>query len=155
MTGIKRHCRIKGRVRLKLTGPDGQVKHESLRLNNITALMDRHVADQMSDQGEGSIGYIGVGVGVGTEIPSQIGLDESLACVVLDSITQGSDENDNDVIYVATFGPRVGTGIISEAGLLKDDNNISLMAYLTGFAPINKQVADTLTVTWTVTFGAS
>ena len=43
---------------------------------------------------------------------------------------------------------------ITEAGILHAANNTSLMA-VSSFAAINKGAADTLKITWTLSFGAS
>ncbi len=151
---IKDHADIRGHVVLELFGPDGQLKERREISNLITNLMDAHVADQMSDQGEAAIGYMAIGSGTG-QTASSTGLATSLARVALDSSTQGAAADDNDVIYAATFPAGVGTGTIAEAGLMRLDDNASLMAYNDTFSPIVKAAGDSLGVVWTVSFGAS
>lgn len=147
--------KIKGHVELVLRGPDGEIKQKVSQDNTITNLMDAHVADQMSDQAEAAIGYMAVGAGTGQDA-EDTGLATSSARVALDSATQGTGANDNDVIYVATFGVGDAAGVaIKEAGIMRLDDNASLMCYADDFGTINKGVADTLEITWTVTFGAS
>ena len=144
---------IKGDCHIRLLGPDGEVKDERLIHNTITELMDAHVADQMSDQGEAAIGYMNVGTGTG-QGAADTGLDTELDRNALDSTTQGAGGDDNDVVYVASWAAGDGTGAITEAGIQRADNNTTMMAYA-DFAAVNKGAADTLTITWTVTFGAS
>ena len=144
---------IKGLCHIRLLSPDGKVKEERLIHNTITELMDAHVADQMSDQGEAAIGYMNVGTGSG-QGAADVGLDTELDRNALDSTTQGAGGDDNDVIYVASWAAGDGTGAITEAGIQRVDNNTSMMAYA-DFAAVNKGAADTLEITWTVTFGAS
>jgi hypothetical protein len=121
--------------------------------NTITELMDAHVADQLSDSGEAAIGYMAVGTGNG-QTSASIGLATSLDRNALTSTTQGAAGDDNDVIYVGTWAAADGTGALTEAGILLGDNNTSLMTYA-DFAVVNKAAADSLVITWTVTFGAS
>lgn len=144
---------IKGKVKLTLKDDKGNVIKEVEGRNTITNLMDAHVADQLSDSGGGAIGYMGVGTGSG-QGASDTGLDSTLDNVALDSTTQGAGGDDNDVVYVATFGAGVCTGAITEAGIFQADNNTTLMAY-DDFDVINKGASDTLEITWTITFGSS
>jgi len=121
--------------------------------NTITELMDAHTADQMSDQGEAAIGYMAVGTGSG-QTSASTGLATNLDRNALDSTTQGAGGDDNDVIYVCTWAAGDGTGAITEAGIMRADDNTSMMTYA-DFAVVNKLAADSLVITWTATFGAS
>ena len=151
---MKEGMKITGTLKLTLFDKDGKVKKEVELKNTLTNLFDAHVADQMSDQGEAVIGYIGVGTGSGQGAGST-GLATPLARVALTSTAQGTGANDNDVIYTASFVPGAATGTITEAGILRLDDNASLMAYNDSIDPISKGAGDTLGVTWTITFGAS
>ena len=144
---------IKGKAHIKLFNGDGVLTDERIIYNTITNLMDAHVADQMSDQGEAAIGYMAVGTGSG-QGAADTGMDANLDRNALDSTTQQAGADDNDVVYVASWAAGDGTGAITEAGIMRADDDASLMAYA-DFAVINKGAADTLEITWTVTFGAS
>lgn len=144
---------IRGRFRLELRGPDGELKEVREGENTVTELMDAHVADQMSDQGQAAIGYMAVGTGSG-QGAADTGLDAVLDRNALDSTTQGAAGDDNDVIYVCTWAAGDGTGAITEAGVMRADDDATLMLYA-DFAVVNKLAADSLVITWTATFGAS
>ena len=144
---------IKGECHIVLRGPDGKIKDERIIHNTVTELGDAHVADAMSDQAEGALGYIAVGTGTGQGAAST-GLATSLDRNALTSTIQGVAGNDNDVIYVGNWAAGDGTGAITEAGILLGDNNTS-MNYYADFAVVTKGAADTLEITWTVTHGAS
>jgi len=145
--------RIKGRVSLVLKDRDGKVKQMVEKSNTITALMDAHVADQLSDSTDTAIGFMGVGTGTG-QTSASTGLASASANVALDSKTQGTAAADNDVVFVATFPAGTATAALTEAGIFDADNNTTLMAY-DDFDVINKGAADSLVITWTITFGAS
>ena len=144
---------IKGRCHVQLFGPDGKLKEERIIHNTVTELGDAHVADAMSDQAEGALGFMAIGTGTG-QTAASVGLATPLDRNALTSTTQGAAGDDNDVIYVGTWAAGDGTGAITEAGIFLGDNNTS-MNYYDDFAVVNKGAGDTLVITWTVTFGAS
>jgi len=150
---FKSHLGIKGILTLKLFGPDGKLKEERVVENTITNLMDAQVADQMSDQGDAAIGFMAVGTGNGQGVGDG-GLAVSLDRNALTSTTQQAAGDDNDVLYVGDWAAGDGTGVITEAGILRLDDNLTMMTYA-DFAAVNKLAADTLQINWTVTFGAS
>jgi len=144
---------IKGHMHLELFDKHGNLKETRDGDNLVTEIGDAHVADQMSDHTNAAIGYMAVGTGNG-QTAASTGLATSLDRNALDSTTQGAGGADNDVIYVCTWAPADGTGAITEAGIFVGDNNTS-MCFYDDFAVVNKGDADTLVITWTVTFGAS
>lgn len=151
--GIHSRAGIKGHRKIELFGPDGKLKYTSEGGNTVTELGDAHVADAMSDQGEGALGFMAVGTGSG-QGAADVGLATSLDRNALTSTTQGGGADDNDVIFVGTWAAGDGTGAITEAGIFLADNNTS-MNYYDDFAVINKLAADSLVITWTVTYGVS
>ena len=150
---FKEITKIKGHMKIVLKDKDGKVLQTVEKDNTITNGMDAHVADQLSDSGDGAIGYMGVGTGSG-QGASDTGLATPLVNVALTSTTQGTGADDNDVIYVGNFNAGTGTGALTEAGLFLTNDNTSMMAY-NSFSVINKGASDTLKITWTITFGAS
>jgi len=154
MVDIQDEMGIRGKIHVELFGPDGKLKDERFIKNTFTQLGDAHVADCLSDQGDGTIDYLGIGSVTGGKTTASTGLEASEARVADDSTTQGVGVADNDVVYVATFAAGVGTAAIVEAGILRDNDNTKLMCYA-DFAVINKGAADSLVITWTVTYGAS
>lgn len=154
MAELKSKMGIKGMCHIELFGQDGVLKDERTIGNTITVGGDAHVADQMSDSGDAAIGYMAVGTSTGGKSTASTGLETSLDRNALTSTTQGTGGADNDVIYIGDWAAGDGTGALVEAGILHADNNTTLMAYA-DFAAINKGAADTLKITWTVTFGSS
>ena len=151
--GLSSHAGINGRCHVQLFGPDGELKEERVIHNTVTELGDAHVADAMSDQGEGALGYMAIGTGSG-QGAADVGLDSVLDRNALDSTTQGAAGDDNDVIFVCTWAAGDGTGAITEAGIFLGDNDTSLN-YYADFAVVNKLAADSMVITWTATYGAS
>ena len=119
---------IKGTLHLKLFGPDGELKEERIIENTITELMDVQVADALSGGGDGTIDYMAVGTGSG-QTSASTGLAVSLDRNALTSTTQQGGADDNDVVYVGDWAAGDGTGSITEAGIMRDDDNTKLMTY--------------------------
>lgn len=153
----ERRIPIKGHMRLELRGPDGELKEvreSPLDGNTITVLMDATVADRMAGGTDALVDFTGIGTTSGGKSTASTQLEAQTARVQNDSNTQGAGGADNDVVHVATFAAGVGDGALLEAGLFTTLATATLMAYQE-FAVVNKGPADTLTVTWTVTYGAS
>ncbi len=144
---------IKGHMHLELRGPDGKLKEVRDHHNTVTELGDAHVADAMSDKGEGALGFMGVGTGSG-QTSASTGLATLLDRNALTSTTQGTGDNDNDVVFVASWGAGEGMGNLTEVGIFLSDNNTS-MNYYASFAALPKGALDTLQISWTVSYGAS
>lgn len=151
--GFHSEIGIKGLCHIELFGEDGKLKEERIIHNTVTELADAHVADAMSDAGEGAIGYMAVGTGSG-QTSASVGLAVLKDRNALTSTTQGAAAADNDVIFVGTWAAGDATDALTEAGIETGANETSLQ-YYADFAVINKLAADTLVITWTVTFGAS
>lgn len=148
---------IRGHMRLELHGPDGklkEVRESPLDGNTITVLMDATVADRMAGGVDALVDYTGIGTTSGGKSTASTQLEAQVDRNQNDSNTQGAGADDNDVVHVATFAAGEGTGALVEAGLFTGAADATLCAYQE-FAAVNKGAADSLTVTWTVTYGAS
>ena len=143
----------KGKVEIILRDKDGGIKDYQLIHNTFTEVGDAHVADQLSGQLEGPMTHMADGTGTGGGSTSTTLVSE-LSRVALTSTAQGTGANDNDVTYSATWGVGVGTGAITEAGIFNDPTAGTMLVY-SSFAVKNKGALDTLTINWTLTFGAS
>jgi len=148
---------IKGKVEYELRDKDGNLKDSGTIPNDITELMDAHVADQMSDSGDAQIGWIALGTSSGGGTTST-DLESYLAgtFLALSGTLQGTGGDDNDVVYSGYWGAGVGTDTITEAGIFLGSatSRSDLMCYNDGLS-VNKGANDTLKIDWTVTFGAS
>ena len=144
----------KSKVLFVIRDKDGRLKSIELTPNTFTQYGDRLVADAMSDRGDTLPTHMAVGTTSGGKTTASTALEAEVGRVALDSTTQGTSGDDNDVVYVATFPAGTGTGALVEAGLFDDPSAGNMMAYAE-FSVKNKGASDSLTVTWTVTYGAS
>lgn len=149
---------ITQQVNYKCYGPDGKIKweHDSPK-NTLTQLMDVMVADAVSAGGDTLILYAHLGTGSGqgaahTNLKTPCAGNRTAD----DSTTQGSGADDNDIVYVFTFAAGVCTGAIEEAGLFSAlANDVEDMKAYDDDISKAKAAADSLVLTWTLTFGAS
>lgn len=150
---------LKGRVEIKLVGPDGELKDHRVikdyRLfpNTVTTFGDKLIANRMSGASLSAPSHMAVGTGTGgTSSFNSLATENDRNA--LTSTTQGTGTDDNDVIYIGTWAAGDATAAITEAGIFNAASGPGMMVY-SSFSAINKAAADTLTITWTVTFGAS
>lgn len=145
--GIK----ISGKWQIKCFDESGGLKWVDTGKNLVVTSGLGHIADQLSDQGEGAMSHMGAGDDNTAPAAGQTDLISSLVRVALDSTTQTGG---NTVVYVATFGAGVGTGSWEEVGIFNAAAaGVMLDRLLTGTKV--KAAGETFEVTITLTISAS
>jgi hypothetical protein len=145
--------KITGRVHFLIKGPGGQVKCDEWHDNLVVTVGRNHIADQMSDQGEAAMSHMAIGTGTTAAAAGDTALQTELDRNALSSITQGSGSDAHKVTYVADWPAGDGTGAITEAGIF-NSASAGTMLCRSVFPVKNKGAADTLTMTWVLTFSA-
>lgn len=150
--GFMDNVHLKGHMVAELFGPDGKLKERREVHNTVTTLCHKMSADQLlAAPAVAKPGWMELGTGSGQTAASTI-LATYIAGsrTALDSKTRGANAI---VTMVCTFPAGTGTGAITEAGIFNvvTQNTTDLLCYA-DFAVINKAAADSLTVTWTLTF---
>jgi len=144
-----------GHGRAVLLDEVGRIKALREFDNVFTDVGDAHVADQMaSTPGEDVISDMSIGTVTTTLTAGDTQLGGEDDRNTLTSFTQGAGGDDNKVVYIGDWAAGDGTGAITEAGIFNShtaDSGTMLCAQT--FSVINKGAADTLQITWTVTFG--
>ena len=146
---------IFGHGRAILRDEAGRIKELREFDNVFTDVGDAHVADQMaSTPGESVMSDMAVGTVTTTLVASDTQLGGEDNRNTLTSFTQGAGGDDNKVVYIGDWAAGDATGALTEAGIFNShtaDSGTMLCAQT--FSVINKGAADTLQITWTVTFG--
>lgn len=149
----------KGHVKIELFDENGNIKEIFEKHNTFMAVGDAHVADQLAaTPGEAAMGYMSVGTGSTPFTTGSTTLNSEIDRNALSAgyPEQGAGASDNDVIYKATWAAADATGAITEAGIFNSSvTDAGTMLAASTFPVINKGAADTLTITWTITCGAS
>lgn len=154
MSELNTHEKIKGRLHVEVFGPDGMLKDERFVYNTIMAVGDAFIAKRITGTSEPSMGWMAVGTSDANDNSAQTTLGAEEDRNALTSTTQGAGGDDNDVIYVGDWAAGDATETLKEAGIF-NANAAGTMLCRSVFAGIVKGAADTLKITWTITFGAS
>ena len=143
---INDSIKVTGELKLTLTRPDGNVKHEVIIPNLVVTTGKNYIASRMKDASATAMSHMAIGTGTNAAAAGNTTLGSEAGRVALTSTTVSN----SDVAYVATFAAGTGTGAITEAGILNASSGGTLLCR-TVFNVINKAAADTLGITWTVT----
>lgn len=156
-TNTTERTQMKGHIKIELFDNEGNIKQIIEKDNTFMAVGDAHVADQLaSTENEAKMGWMAIGTGSTAFTTSSTTLNSQLDRNALNSgyPEQQGGASDNDVVYKANWAAGDGTGAIREAGIFNSSGTGTMLAAST-FSVINKGASDTLTITWTVTVGAS
>ena len=143
--------KMKGKLSVVLTGPDGEVKDQREVDNLVVTVGKNFIASSMvktTTNSPAAMTHMEVGTGTTAAAVGDTTLQTAVASsrVTLTSATAST----NSVAYVATFPAGTGTGALTEAGIF-NASSAGTMLCRTVFSVINKGAADTLGITWTVT----
>jgi hypothetical protein len=136
----------KGVLNIVLRDETGNVTQEVTVPNLVVDTGLAYIASRMKDTTQTAMSHMAIGEGTTNPAAGDTALEDEAARVALTSTTV----TDNAVEYVASFGAGVGTGAITEAGILNNSTGGTLLCR-TEFAVINKGASDSMTITWTVT----
>lgn len=137
-----------GQLNIKVTAPDGSVKHDETVKNLVVTTGLDFIASRMKDATATAMSHMAIGTGTTSAAAGQTALVSESARVALTSTTVTG----NQVAYVATFpaGTPASLAAITEAGILNNSSGGTMLCR-TVFAAVNKDVNDTMSITWTVT----
>lgn len=144
---MQENVNLSGYVRYRLIGSDGLVKQEWEKKNLVVTAGKVHLAAWLAaaSQSTSFAPYVAVGSGTTAAQLTDTALETEITRVA-GVVTSASNVLQN----VATLGPGVATGAITEASLQQLAVAGTMFARQT-FAVVNKGAADTLEVTWQVT----
>ena len=143
----KQKLKITGVFRLVLRDHLGEVILSFIQKNDIVDTGLAFLASRAVGAADPVMSHIAIGSGATAVVPADVALDNELAREALSSVAAVA----NDVTYEASFGPGIGTGAITESGILNAGVAGTLLNRLV-FPVINKGALDTVEVTWIVTF---
>ena len=142
--------KARGLVELVLTDENGNIKEQVVTNLAVDPGLS-YIVSRMKDTSQTAMSHMAVGSNTTAAADANTALGAELGRVALDSTTIVTTVVTNDSIqYVATFGPGVGTGAVTEAGIFNAASAGTMLAR-TVFAVVNKGSLDSLTITWKVT----
>lgn len=134
-----------GQVRLVLRDKNGVIQMDKTVPNMVVTVGKNHIAGRMVGTPT-VMSHMAIGTNATAVIAGDTALGTEVGRVSLTSSTAVLA----DITYIATFGPGVGTGALTEAGIL-NAGSAGTMLCRTTFGVFTKSADDTLTVTWKVT----
>lgn len=139
---------LKGRLNIVVVDALGNIKDEREVDNLVVTTGKNFVASRMKDTTSSVMSHMAIGTGSTAAAAGDTALGSESARVSLTSTTV----TDNDVVYVATFaaGTPSSAAAITEAAIFNASSSGTMLCR-TVFSVINKQSADALSITWTVT----
>ena len=139
-----------GRLAIALLDANGNLK-TSVEVENLVVTAGLgFISSRMKDATAAAMSHMAVGSGTTAAAAGQSALISELGRSALTSTTVTGAQ----VAYVATFGPGVGTGAVTEAGLFNGASSGTMLCR-TVFSVVNKDAGDTMSITWTVTLAAA
>ena len=144
----------KGSLGVKLIGPDGKIKEETTHDNLVVNTGLAYFISRAVNATTSTMSHMALGSGTTAAAAGDTALQTQLGSrVTLDSTNIGGTYNE-EVVYTATFGAGEGTGAVTEAGTFNAATGGDMLCR-TVFPVVNKQSADTLVITWTITLSAN
>jgi hypothetical protein len=130
-------------VRLDESGNEKEVREVK---NLIVAVGKNIITSRLVGNTTAIPSHMAVGSSNTAATTAQTALGTELSRVVLDSSTR----TNNTITYVATFPAGVGTGSVTEAGILNSSSSGDMLCR-TNFNEVNKGAGDVIVITWNVT----
>lgn len=135
-----------GELKIVLRDKDGNVKMEKTEKNLVVTSGKTFIASRMVGTGSATMSHMAVGTSTTTPAAAQTALVSEIARAAIVSGTSVA----NVVTYSAVFAAGVGTGAITEAGIL-NAGAAGTMLSRTVFSVVNKEADDSLTINWQIT----
>ncbi len=139
--------KVTGDVLIQILDKDGQVKDRREVKNLVVASGKTFIAARMVGT-PAVMSHMAIGAGTTAAAAGDTALGSELGRVALTASTS----TNNVVTYTATFGVGVGTGAVTEAGILNASSAGTMLCRVV-FDVVNKGANDTMAITWTVTVG--
>lgn len=139
-----------GKLNVVLVDGYGAVKHQFDTPNLVVTVGKNLIASRLSSNSQAVMSHMAVGTGSSAPIAGNTALGTEIAASRVALAVPGGAVTNNNISYVATFPPGVGTGAITETGIF-NDSTVGTMLCRTTFPVVNKAASDTLTITWNVT----
>jgi hypothetical protein len=146
---LKDSISAKGTLTIVVTDAEGKIKEQHEK-NLVVSSGLAFITSRMEGAASAVMSHMAIGTSSTAAQASDTALLAQAARVALTSTTRVTTNVTNDSVqYVATFGPGVGTGAITEAGVFNDGTTGSMLCR-TVFNVVNKDAADSMAITWKI-----
>lgn len=145
---IKDDLKATGIVNIKQYNSTGNLIKDFTVNNLVVNSGISFITSRMYSSTENPMSHMAIGGTFGTPVLSETTLGSEIARVALTSTTTVG----NSIVFVATFGAGVGTGLIQEAGIFNAATSGTMLNRVS-FGSVTKSSSDTIVITWTLALG--
>ena len=139
-----------GKLEIVLRDKDGNVKNVLNVPNLVVTVGKGYIASRVSSNTTNVMSHMEIG----TDATVPDAANTTLGFAVANSRTalnvSGGTVSTTQIVYTAVFGPGIGTGALTEAGIF-NAASIGSMLCRTTFPVVNKDISDSLTISWKLT----
>ena len=147
---INDNVKATGELTVVLRDAQGNIKEERSIPNLVVTVGKTVIASRLTGVATSVMSHMAVGTNSVASAAANTTLGAEVASSRTALTTAGGVASSNQVTFAATFGAGVGTGALTEAGVF-NAASVGTMLCRTTFNVVNKDVADSLTITWNVT----
>ena len=140
------YLKVEGNLIIIKTTGDGvedRIEHKNL----VVSVGKTNIAARMAGNTAAVMSHMAIGTGNTAAVVGDTTLETELARVAL--TVAGGTPSSNTVTYSASYPAGTGTGALTEAGIF-NATPAGTMLCRTVFPVINKQVADSIVITWVI-----
>ena len=145
---VNDQVKLTGELHVVVTGQDGIVKEDITIPNLVVTTGKNFIASRMTGSESNVMSHMAIGSGTVDPADNNVALGTELGRVAL--TTAGGVATNATVEYVGSFPAGTGTGAVTEAGIF-NASSAGTMLCRTKFPVVNKDVNDSIAITWRVT----
>ena len=143
---IKENFKITGELAITVRDQAGRLKETIVVPNKVVTVGKEYTASRMIQNTPSVMTHMAIGTDNTLAAVENTALLAQTGRVTLTS----SSVSGTTITYTATFGPNVGTGAITEAGIFNASTG-GIMLCRTTFSVVNKEANDSISISWVVT----
>lgn len=149
---INENMKATGRLNIVVKDANGNVKDQREETNLVVTTGLAFITSRMTDAADSVMSHMAIGTGTTAAAAGDSSLGTEVHREALDSTTDSS----NTIAYVSSFEANEpsSAAAITEAAIFNAASGGTMLCR-TVFDPVNKDVNDTMTITWTITLTAS
>ena len=147
---INEQIKLSGELQIVLKDSNGNIKEQKTVPNLVVTAGKIVIAGRLTGDSPAVMSHMALGTSTVAAVASDTTLGTEIVGSRVALSVQGGSADSNVVTFSSIFGPGVGTGALTEAGIFNDSSAGSMLCR-TVFSVVNKDAGDTLTINWAVT----
>lgn len=136
---------VTGKIVAVLTDKNGSEKYKFSKDNLVVQVGKNFLATAITNNSTSPFGYMALGGGTAAPNTADTALQSEIARQAL----QSSSTIGSSTTMIGYFGPGIGTGTLTEAGIFNASSSGTMLSRIV-FGAVSKTPTDSLTITWTV-----